>query len=170
MRYKRYLLLVIFGFVFLLANTVIYAAHYNPEAARTNAVLGLLLLNKGNVIESKLRLIAALKEDPLIAPPWYSMAYFLEKTGDLQNAKRYYLFAIRLEPNSGEAKNNYGAFLCRTHHYQAAVEAFLAAVQNPNYLYTAQAYKNAAICAKRIPDKRLANRYFKKAAEYRLGR
>lgn len=132
-------------------------------AARTNARLGLAYLQEGLYPASKERLLTSIQEDPHIAAGWYGMGYYLEKTGNPQLAKKYYLKAIDVEPHSGAALNNYGTFLCRMHQYQAAIVAFIKAAHERTYLNSATAYENAGICALKIPNDAMAIYYFHRA-------
>lgn len=141
----------------------INANTYNADAATLNVELGLAYLNQGLYPASKNRLLTALQEDPEIAASWYSMGYYFEKTGDSVQAEKFYKKAISVEPNSGEAKNNYGTFLCRQRRYQEAILEFLSAARENSYLYTARAYENAGLCAMKIPNPVLAEQYFNQA-------
>ena len=156
---KLILLLLIF------ISFSIFAAEYNSGAARTNAKLGLGYLKKGLYSASKDRLLTALKEDPTIASTWYCMGYYLEKTGNVAAAEKYYRKAIDVEPHSGEAKNNYGTYLCRQGRYSQAISEFLAAANEKNYLDAASAYENAGTCAMLIPNNVLALKYFHEALD-----
>lgn len=154
----------LFILLFLLLP-IIARADNNADAAITNAKLGLLYLQKAYYSAAKKSLLRAIHDDPRIASPWYSMGYFLEKTGHTKSAARYYQYAIKIDPHSGDAKNNYGIFLCRYKQYQSAIHEFMSAVREPNYLYVASAYKNAGICALKIPNQQWARYFFKKAEE-----
>lgn len=129
------------------------------SAAKINAQLGLAYLSQGYYAESKTTLLTALHEGPNLAVTWYSMAYFLEKTGHLNAAEKYYQKAISVDPHSGSAKNNYGTFLCRLKHYHQAIKTFLFAAQEKYYLHPASAYANAGTCAMKIPDLIAAKKY-----------
>ncbi len=94
---------------------------------------------------------------------WYSMAFFQEVTGNQELAKEYYSKAIALAPHRGDVQNNYGTFLCRSGDYQGAIQHFLSATQDPEYLENASAYENAGLCAQKIPNQALAVTYFNKA-------
>lgn len=152
----------VFIVLFLFFTTIIHANN-NSAAAVTNAKLGLLYLKTGYYPAAKQSLLQAIHDDPHIASPWYSMGYFLEKTGHTKLADRYYRYAIKINPNSGDAKNNYGVFLCRDKQYQNATHEFILAAREPNYLHIASAYKNAAICASKMPNKKLEDYFLKKA-------
>jgi len=155
--------------LFSLISSTILASTYNKPAAETNARLGLGYLEKGMYSTSKNRLLTALHEDPEIAAVWYSMAYYLEKTGNKKLAEQYYLKAISVEPHSGKAINNYGTFLCRIGQHQKAITEFLRAAHERTYLHAAGAYENAGTCALMMQhykdNKKLALTYFQKALE-----
>ncbi|MDP1574782.1 MAG: hypothetical protein Q8L78_07630 [Coxiellaceae bacterium] len=133
------------------------------SAAKTHAQLGLIYLSKGFYARAKMELLLALQEDPNHALSWDSMAYFSEKIGDKQAASDDYQKALLLEPHSGAAKNNYGAFLCREKKYHEAIYFFLAAAKEPSYINAANAYSNAGLCAITMHDSGSAKKYFKMA-------
>lgn len=152
-------------FILLCFSACAFSDENNEAAAQTNAQLGLTYLNKNMYPAAKNRLLMALQENPKSATGWYSMGYYFEKTNDLKSAKAYYQKAISVEPHSGAAHNNYGTFLCRHGQYQAAIQEFLIATQQPNYLSVADAYENAGLCAIEIPNRTLAMQYFEKAID-----
>ena len=132
-------------------------------AAQINTQLGLGYLEHQEVQRAKQKLLLALQEAPQIPETWYSMAYFLEVTGETEQAKADYLKAISLAPQRGDVHNNYGTFLCRAGDYPGAIDHFLLAVKDPDYVDSASAYENAGLCAMKIPDKKLALHYFNQA-------
>lgn len=154
---------VCFVAVFMSAQCM--AATYNQEAAETNAKLGLDYLQKGMYSTSKDRLLTAIQQDPQIAAGWYSMAYYLEKTGNIKAAEQYYRKALAVEPNSGSAMNNYGTFLCRTNRYPEAIHYFLKAAHERDYLNVASSYENAGTCALMMHNNGLALQYFHQAVD-----
>jgi type IV pilus assembly protein PilF len=148
------------------ANTRTAAATaLNPTAANYNVQLGVGYLQQGDVQRAKQKLLLALDQAPTWAPAQDAMAYYLENTGDDQGAEKYHQRALDLDPKSGAVQNNYGTFLCRTGHYQAAVQHFILATQDPQYLNTAEAYENAGLCARKIPDDVNAAVYLQKAIQ-----
>lgn len=138
-------------------------AEKKVTVAKINTRLGLAYLERHDMQRAKQKLLLALEQGPEVPEAWYSMAYLLEATGNKEQAGHYYLKAIHLAPERGDALNNYGTFLCRSGAYQAAVQQFLKAVQDPNYLELAAAYENAGLCSMKIPNANAAMQYFKKA-------
>lgn len=132
-------------------------------AARINVRLGMAYLERDDILRAKQKFLLALEEAPTIPETSYAMAYFLEKTDNKVEAKKYYLKAIALAPTRGDTLNNYGTFLCRNKDYRESITYFSKAIKDPNYLETAAAYENAGICARKIPDRLLAEKYFSQA-------
>ena len=135
------------------------------EAATYNTQLGLAYLKQGDRPRAKHKLLLALTQAPDSPAVNAGMAYFMEKTGELEKAHVYYKKALDAAPNSGAQLNNYGAFLCRQGKYPQAETYFLKAVNDIEYEHTAGAYENAGLCALAIPDYIKARHYFNKALE-----
>ncbi len=135
------------------------------DTAKINTQLGLAYLQRNEISRAKQKLLLALDEAPNLPETNYSMAYFLEVTGNKEESNTYYLKAISIAPERGDTHNNYGTFLCRSGHYEASIQQFLLATRDPNYLDTAAAYENAGFCSLKIPDKQQAKMYFSKAIE-----
>lgn len=133
------------------------------DTAKINAQLGIAYLEQKNVQRAKQKLLLALQQGPNIPEPWYSMAYFLEATGNSVEAKKYYLKAVEVAPTRGDAQNNYGTFLCRSGHYKESIEHFMIAANTSDYLDPAAAYENAGLCAMKIPAYKQAGEYFNQA-------
>jgi type IV pilus assembly protein PilF len=133
------------------------------DTAKINAQLGIAYLEQKNVQRAKQKLLLALKQDPTIPEPWYSMAYFLEATGNSVEAQKYYLRAVEVAPGRGDAQNNYGTFLCRSGQYKESIKHFMVAANTSDYLDPAAAYENAGLCAMKIPAYKQAAEYFNQA-------
>jgi type IV pilus assembly protein PilF len=133
------------------------------SAAQYNVELGLGYLEEKQTARAQEKLLQALKEAPNLPEVQTSMGYFLLKTGKTAQAKVYYARALKLAPHKGEVLNHYGVFLCTTGHYRQATQYFAAAAKDKNYIHATAAYQNAALCALKIPDKKLADKYFKMA-------
>jgi len=138
----------------------------NAEAANYNVQLGLAYLKHDDVERAKSKLLLALRENPNDPINLDAMGYFFELTHDLKTAEKYYLHAIKIMPSMGAVHNNYGTYLCRHGHYRNAIKHFLLATKDINYLHAAAAYKNAGLCALKIPDMKLAHKYLQKSVQH----
>lgn len=125
---------------------------YFPEKkqARSNATLSLAYLKQGDTGRAYESLQLALKQAPNDPAVLDIAGYYYEKTGDLSTANGYFAQATLVSPQSGIAKNNYGAFLCRNGYYEASIPLFrqAAAIQNTPIRY--QARENAKYCKEKM--------------------
>lgn len=142
----------------------------NIKIAEINIQLGIAYLDKRDMQRAKQKLLYALQKAPSLPEAWYSMAYYFEVTGNKEQANADYLQAVKLAPQRGDVNNNYGTFLCRTGQYSEAVNYFIRATKDQEYLETAGAYENAGLCALEIPNRKLAMQYFSQALESDPGR
>jgi type IV pilus assembly protein PilF len=139
------------------------AEEKKKKIASINIELGMGYLEEKNIQRAKEKFLEALDADPSLPEVQYSLAYFYEATGDLQQANTCYLKAIALAPKRGDSQNNYGTYLCRMGEYRKSIKHFRIALQDPTYLDTAGAYENAGVCALKIPDPKQALTYFNHA-------
>jgi type IV pilus assembly protein PilF len=125
---------------------------YFPEKnqARGNAQAALTYLQQGYTDKSYDSLQLALKQSPNDPAILGIAGYYYEKTGNLPRANGYYAQATLVSPQSGIAKNNYGAFLCRNGYFEASIPLFkqAAAIQNTPIRY--QALENAKYCSEKM--------------------
>lgn len=150
-----------------ITETTLSGKGYNRnEAAALNVQLGLAYLKKDDRPRAKRKLLTALSQAPDAANVNAAMAYFLEKTGVLNEADAYYKKALSQAPEAGAQLNNYGAFLCRQGQYQQSLTYFLKAARDVHYERNAGAYENAGLCALAIPDYPKATQFFAKALEH----
>jgi len=133
------------------------------EAAKDNINLAIDYLQAQDPTDAKRKLMLAISEEPNYAPTWYTMAYYEEVTNKLKEAERDYKRAIALAPQDGQTHNNYGTFLCRHGKYAKAIDEFVTAANEPDYVHIAGAYENAGICALMIPDNEAAKGFFLQA-------
>lgn len=136
---------------------------YNPKAASINAQLGIGYLQQGDVERAKTKLLIAEKQDPHSSEVASAMAYYYDTIGNAQEAERYYQQAYSWAKHKGDVANNYGVFLCRQKRYPEADRYFQKAIQDPNYVRTAQTYENMGLCHLLQNDKAGAKVYFSKA-------
>jgi type IV pilus assembly protein PilF len=133
-------------------------------ATDTHVSLGIVYLQQGNFENARLILNQVITQDPQAPLGWAAIAYLDEITGNDALAEKEYRHAIFLAPSQGEWHNNYGVFLCHHHQFRTGITEILTAAQSPSYIYRATAYKNAGLCALKIPDRNAAKQYFAAAA------
>jgi type IV pilus assembly protein PilF len=135
-------------------------------AALLNAELGLRYLRAGQTARAQEKLDLALKQNPHSATVQQAWGYFYILMGNQRAAIPFYNRSIHLAPDRGDIQNNYGVHLCQMGQYRQSLPHFDKAVRDPKYAHRASAYENAGQCAMKIPDKKLAREYFRKAAQY----
>ncbi len=137
----------------------------SSEAASYNVQLGLAYLKQNDRPRAKRKLLNARRLDEKSPDVNSALAYYFEKSGEMEEAKKYYDKALVLSHNSGAQLNNYGTFLCRQGEYEQAEAYFVKAVKDEQYLHTAGAYENAGLCAMGIPNMAKAKMYFNHALQ-----
>ena len=144
----------------------------DKKAAELNMQLGLNYLQRGDYETALGKLEKALKQDASLTSAHNTIAILYQRLGELDKAEYHYKQAVSLTPKYSEAQNNYGTYLCGQGRYEESVPRFLAAIQNPLYRSPAQAYENAGLCARGIPDLERAEQYLRKALQInpRLGK
>jgi len=146
-----------------LSNSDTVSSSKKLKAAKINVQLGMAYIERGNMQRAKQKLLLAMDEAPDLPEAWYSMGYFLENSGNRVEANKYYLKSVTLAPHRGDALNNYGTYLCRSGDYRGAINQFMLAVKDDQYLDAPSAYENAGLCALKMPNIAQATNYFKKA-------
>jgi type IV pilus assembly protein PilF len=136
------------------------------EASRANTMLGIEYMRAGNYEVSREKLDKALASDPDNTSAIDAMAVLYEKVGEPGMAETYYKKSLRLNPDNPRGHNNYGQFLCQQGRYQDAEKEFLSAANDPFYQTPALAVTNIGLCALRIPDEEMAEKYFRQALEW----
>tara|TARA_R110002111_G_scaffold70508_13_gene113776 strand:+ start:95 stop:853 length:759 start_codon:yes stop_codon:yes gene_type:complete len=137
----------------------------NQKAAELNMRLGLNYLQRGDYKIALEKLEKALQQDPTLTSAHNTIAILYQRLGETDKAESHYKQAVKRDPTYSEAQNNYGAFLCQQGRYKEAEKRFLAALENPLYRSPAQAYENAGLCASRIPNIELTERYLSQALQ-----
>ncbi|WP_115717733.1 type IV pilus biogenesis/stability protein PilW [Gallaecimonas mangrovi] len=117
-------------------------------AAKSRMQLGLAYLRNGDTAQAKMNLLKAQEYAPKMPQVYYSLGYYYQKVGETALAEQAYRRAIDLDPDNGEALNNFGAFLCGIGRYDESVKYFLKAVKAPGYIKVAGAYENAGTCSR----------------------
>lgn len=135
----------------------------SDSPAVINAKLGLGYLHQGNYDVAQTKLEKALQQDPKLAMAHHYIAELYQQTGSIELARKHFERAVKLDPDDPLLLNNYGVFLCEQKHYKEAEQYFLKVADMPAYKHPDKAYENAALCALRMPDQAMAEKYFRKA-------
>lgn len=137
--------------------------HNTP--AEINAQLGLDYLQQGDVDIAIQKLKRAQEQNPNLAATYHYYGLLYQRLSSWDLADQNFKHALDLAPHDAAIQNNYGAFLCDRGRYREAEKLFLEAAQSPEYKRSYEAYENAGLCAQRIPDKKKAEQYFRRALE-----
>jgi type IV pilus assembly protein PilF len=116
------------------------------DGARVHTELAQNYLANGDLKGALEKLNKALSFDPNYVPAHTVMGVVYERINDLPNAELHYRRAEELDPKSGAANNNLGAFLCREDKVAEAETYFQKAVADPFYQTPDVALTNAGIC------------------------
>jgi len=135
------------------------------EVSHANTMLGIEYLRVGNYEMSREKLDRALAADPDNTEANDAIAVLYEKVGEPDMAEKYYRKSLRINPDNPRGHNNYGQFLCAHGRYKEAEKEFLAAANDPFYPTPALPLTNIGLCALRIPDEEMAEKYFRQALE-----
>lgn len=141
-----------------------YAAP-DAKAAEINVRLGLNYLQRGDYEIALEKLEKALQQNPNLPSAHNTIALLYQHLDETDKAEMHFKQAVQRDSTYSAALNNYGAFLCGQKRYEEAEHYFLEAIKNPLYDSKAQALENAGMCANRIPDQTLAEKYFLKALQ-----
>ena len=137
----------------------------NRKAAMANVELGVAYFREGRLQLAMDNLRRALELDANLPEAHSSIAMLYERLGEVDSAERHYRRALALAPKDSRIHNNFGQFLCQQRKLEDADRHFRQAVADPLYETPEVAYTNAGICARRIPDDRRAEDYFRLALE-----
>ena len=133
----------------------------DTAAAEAYTQLGVEYLREGNYEMSLTKLEKALSLDPDLPAAHDAIAVLYEKVGENELAERHYKKSLSLKPDNARGHNNYGQFLCFQGKYEQAEKQFMLAANDPFYAQSAMALTNAGLCATRIPDNEMAEKYFR---------
>lgn len=162
-------LLIFTSQLFLLTGCIsVTSAPSSQPKLMANARLALALgyLEQNEMAKAKENLEMALKLHPSNERILLAMAHYYEKVGETTSAELFYKKVLTLQPNNGDALNNYGVFLCKQGLYQQANNYFNQAVLIPSYYSIASSYENAALCSLKAQQQESAKYYFIRALEH----
>lgn len=139
----------------------------SEEAAQQYYQLGARYFRNGTYELARERLLRAIELDPQLAVAHSILALTYERLDNPRLATVHYERAVKIKPDSVDARNAYAVFLCRQNRFDDANEQFermtrLGEANRPEIMLT-----NAGVCMAQKPDYDLAERYFREALEYR---
>lgn len=135
-------------------------------ASKERLRLGITYLQKGNAEQAKYNLDRALFYAPHSEEVHLGLAHYYQTVGDLVRAEKAYQTAVQSSYASGDAKNNFGTFLCKQKRYDEAEVILLSAIETPKYTRIASSYENLGICSREADQTAQAIQYFEKALQY----
>jgi len=135
------------------------------DVSHANTMLGIEYLRLGNYEMSREKLDRALAADPDNTEALDAIAVLYEQVGEPDKAEKNYKKSLRVNPENPRGHNNYGQFLCMQGRYEEAEKEFLRAANDAFYETPALALTNAGLCAMRIPDEEMAEKYFRQALD-----
>jgi len=133
------------------------------DRAKIHTELGVSYFENGQLGVALEELNTAVAADKSYAPAYNALGLVYMELKEDSQAEKNFRQAIRLDPSSSEAKNNYGMFLCQRRREQKGIRQLLDALKNPLYPTPEVAYKNAGLCARKAGDTKAAEGYFMQA-------
>jgi type IV pilus assembly protein PilF len=130
------------------------------ERAKIHTELGVSYFENAQLGVALEELNTAVSADKTYAPAYNALGLVYMELKEDSKAEKNFRQAIRLDPSSSEAKNNYGMFLCQRGREKEGIQQLLGALKNPLYPTPEIAYKNAGLCARKAGDTKAAEGYF----------
>lgn len=137
----------------------------SARAAQVNVQLGLGYLQRGQKQAAAEKLARALEQDPKSALVQHANALLKDVLGETEAADRHFRHAIELNPKDSEARNNYGAFLCRHKRFDEGVAMLEQALTNPLYATPEFAWSNIGQCRRQMGQLESAEAALRKAVQ-----
>ena len=135
------------------------------ERAKIHTELGVRYYEIGQLGVALEELNTATSADSSYAPAYNALGLVYMELREDDQAEKNFRKALRLDPSSSEAKNNYGLFLCQRGRANEGIRQLLDALKNPLYTTPDMAYRNAGLCSLKAGDSKSAEIYFIKAVK-----
>ena len=155
-----------FAIAFLVAAQVLAqtpALDPTQEAGRINARLAMEYLKRGQLQVAQEKIEKALVQNPRDVNVQLSAGLVYERLRENKTAEKHFRQAVKVSPDSPEAQNALGAYLCRNKQQAKGEEMFVKAANNPLYRTPFVAYTNAGVCARSAGQLERAERYLRQA-------
>jgi type IV pilus assembly protein PilF len=154
------------AFAFLVAAQVLAqspAPDPTQEAGRINARLAMEYLKRGQLQVAQEKIEKALVQNPRDVNVQLSAGLVYERLRENKTAEKHFRQAVKVAPDSPEALNALGSYLCRNKQQAKGEEMFVKAANNPLYRTPFVAYTNAGVCARSAGQLERAERYLRQA-------
>lgn len=155
-----------FAIAFLAAAQVLAqtpAVDPTQEAGRINARLAMEYLKRDQLQVAQEKIEKALVQNPRDVNVQLSAGLVYERLRENKMAEKHFRQAVKVAPDSPEAQNALGAYLCRNKQQAKGEEMFVKAANNPLYRTPFVAYTNAGVCARSAGHLERAERYLRQA-------
>jgi type IV pilus assembly protein PilF len=139
------------------------AADPAQEAGRINARLAMEYLKRDQLQVAQEKAEKALAQYPKDVNVQLAAGLVYERLHKMQLAEKHFKQAVKVAPESPEAQNALGAFLCRNKQQAKGEEMFLKAAANPLYRTPFVAYTNAGVCARSAGNLEQAEQFLRQA-------
>jgi type IV pilus assembly protein PilF len=133
------------------------------EAGRINARLAMEYLKRDQLQVAQEKVEKALAQYPKDVNVQLAAGLVYERLRKMKEAEKHFRQAVKVAPESPEALNALGAFLCRNKQQAKGEEMFLKAAANPLYRTPFVAYTNAGVCARSAGNLEQAERFLRQA-------
>ena len=143
------------------------AASSARRKSEVHTALAAEYYSRGNHVIALQETQRAIREDSNYAPAHNMQALIYMELREDQSAREAFDRSLRLEPNSPEALNNYGWFLCLRNEYPRAMELLTRAVNDPLYATPEKAYLSAGLCLRRAGRSAEAENHLRRAVAIR---
>lgn len=132
-------------------------------AAKYNAQIASNYMRQGRMQLARSKLAEALKQAPHSAVVHNTLALYYIHLRLYDKAEKQYRLSLQYKPHNPQTMNNFGVFLCSHGKPRKSLQYFVKAAGNLDYSTPDSAFANAGLCALKIPDKTLAQKYFRRA-------
>lgn len=133
------------------------------ERAKVHTELGVRYYEIGQLGVALEELTIATSADSSYAPAYNALGLVHMALREDDQAEKNFLKALKLDPSSSEAKNNYGLFLCQRGRAKEGIRELLDALKNPLYSTPDVAYMNAGLCSRKAGDNKGAEEFYLRA-------
>ena len=133
------------------------------NSAKIHTELAASYFERGQYSVALQELGAALQADDEYAPAYNVRGLVRMTLREDDEADKDFRRALKLDPDSASALNNYGWFLCQRGRPKESIAKFMEALKDPLYNTPDVAYANAGVCSLKAGDLVSAESYLERA-------